>query len=112
GKVRIIVDYSRFNTVLKKNYYPVPSMEEILRSFGDAEWITCLDMKLAYHQVTLSPEDSEKTAFNCLGRSYRYNRLALGLATAPSHFQRIINSVLEGTEAFSYLDDIYLVTKK
>ena len=57
----------------------------------------------------MAPEDCEKTAFVTRYGLYEYTVLPLGLCNAPSTFQRLMNTVMDGLIdkcVGVYLDDI------
>jgi hypothetical protein len=68
---------------------------------------------MGYHRRELEEKDKEKTAFSTKNGHWEYNRLPFGLKTAPSTFQRMINTVLSGLTGtrFVFLDDIVMYTK-
>lgn len=53
GDVRVCVDMRRANEAVKRENYPLPTIEDFLPHMGDAKWFTKLDVKHAYHQVNL-----------------------------------------------------------
>ena len=68
-----------------------------------------LDLKSAYHQVMLLPEEQKYTAFGAGGHLYEFKRVPFGLKNAVPCFLRVINQIIlkyncKGT--FVYLDDI------
>ena len=68
-------------------------------------------MNQEYHQIPLDPGSIEKTAFSSPEGHWKYLSLSFGLSTAPSVFQRVVNSVLVGligTTTQIYLDDIII----
>ncbi len=68
-----------------------------------------MDLNMGYHQMGVSPEDREKTAFSTSLGLFQYKRLPFGLAAAPSEFSRLMCDVLRGiqyTECCLYMDDI------
>ena len=74
-------------------------------------YFTLLDIESAYWHIPIHPNDKDKTGFITPFGSFRYERLAYGLAGAPSTFQRIIDVTLMGLKdiyALVYLDDILI----
>ena len=73
-----------------------------------------MDLKSAYHQIALHPDDKEFTAFQGNGKLYQFTRLPFGLTNAVSAFQRVMDNIilkhkLNGVVA--YLDDVIIVGK-
>ena len=82
---------------------------------------TSLDIKSAYWQIQIHPDDRNKTAFVVPGHGiHRYKRMAFGLQNAPATFQFLIEKVLPVAKGgkldtenccFAYLDDILIPSK-
>ena len=53
GGVRLCVDYMKLKHVTKFDAYPMPQIEELLDEFGNAKYITTLDLAKGYWQVPL-----------------------------------------------------------
>lgn len=103
GTVRICIDYRRLNQITKFDAYPMPRIDDILDSIGVAQFIniTTLDLAKGYWQVPMSDEDKEKTAFTSPTRLYQFTVMPFGLSGAPATFQRMMDSILRGTEEFT-----------
>uniref|UniRef100_A0A1X7T3B8 Reverse transcriptase domain-containing protein n=1 Tax=Amphimedon queenslandica TaxID=400682 RepID=A0A1X7T3B8_AMPQE len=110
GGIRLCVDYRQLNQVTKFDAYPMPRVEELLDTIGDAEFITTLDLAKGYWQVPVNEKDREKTAFTSPRGLYQFKTMPFGLSGAPATFQRMMDEILRGTETFAgvYLDDIVI----
>lgn len=111
-KWRVVVDYRKLNDISLNMVYPLPRIYEILDSLGKAKYFSTLDLAKGYYQVLIDEQDRKKTAFSTPTGHCEYNRMAMGLKTAPSTFQRLMNTVLtgvQGNKVFTYLDDIVIV---
>ena len=53
GKLRICIDPKDLNEALKRNYYPMPTIEDILPSLAKAKVFSVLDAKDGFHQIRL-----------------------------------------------------------
>ena len=64
-------------------------------------------MRSGYYHMVLSEKSRPKMAFVSSYGKWEFKRCLLGLAQAPTYFQRLVNEVLSSlTFAFGYLDDI------
>lgn len=71
---RVCVDYRRLNAKTIKDAYPIPRIDDNLDALAGSVWFSSLDLNMAYHQVPMSNEDKEKTAFATpRGGLYQYN---------------------------------------
>ena len=112
GSLRLCVDYRRLNALTTGDSYPLPSIEELLIKVSSSSYFSCLDLKSGYHQVCLDPATKHKTAFTSGDRLYEYNRMPFGLKNAPSHFSRLMTSVLSNlinVSVLVYLDDLIII---
>ncbi len=114
GKLRFAVDYRKLNAVTKRDVFPLPRIDEILDSLGDAQYFTTLDMCAGYWQIEVEPKDREKTAFITHSGLYEFNVMPFGLTNAPATFQRMVNLLLSGLNwksCMAYLDDVIVFSK-
>lgn len=108
-KWRLVIDYRRLNEKTIEDKYPLPNINDILDRLGRAQYFTTLDLASGYHQVEMSPDDIEKTAFSTERGHYEFLRMPFGLKNAPSMFQRLMDSVLRGlNNVLTYLDDVII----
>ena len=108
-KVRMCIDFRGLNSVTKKDFFPLPNIQETLESFGNANLFSVIDVASAYHQIDVNEEDKEKTGFSTPDAHYECYKILFGLSTFPSTFQRFMNmtlSGLNGNTCMIYLDDI------
>ncbi|KAJ6437064.1 hypothetical protein O9K51_10361 [Purpureocillium lavendulum] len=111
GGLRFCVDYRGLNAITKKDRYPLPLIEETLRSLSKAKWLTKLDVIAAFHKVRIEEGDEWKTAFRTRYGLYEWLVTPFGLTGAPATFQRYINHTLrEFLDEFcsAYIDDILI----
>ncbi len=65
GELRPIQDYRGLNAGTIKNRYPVPLIQELLRSLGKAKRFSIFDLRSAYNQIRVKKGDEWKAAFIC-----------------------------------------------
>ena len=106
---RLVVDYRKLNEKTVGNACPLPDITAILDQLGQAEYISCVDLAMGYHQIDMDPRDFDKTAFSTKEGHWAYKRMPFRLKTAPATFQRMMNNVLSGltgTKCFVFLVDV------
>lgn len=111
---RIVVDYREINKYTMPDAYPIPNAEEIFAELRGKKVFSCLDMKLGYHQMVISDEFREATAFSGPGgKLYQYVTLPLGLVNSPASFARLMEVVLGPLLrkiVWIYMDDILIAS--
>ncbi|KAJ8353780.1 hypothetical protein SKAU_G00213470 [Synaphobranchus kaupii] len=81
--------------------------EELTTHFYGSTVFTKLDLRQGYLQVPLHPASRDLTAFISHAGVFRYTRMPFGLSSAPSCFQKAMNTILAGIPGVAvYLDDI------
>ena len=106
------IDYSQ--TVNKQTHldaYPLPNIRDIIQQVSQYQWFSILDLRSAYHEVPLLPEERKYTAFEAKGRLYQFKRVPFGLKNAVPCFQHVVNQIISKfncKSTFAYLDDITL----
>jgi len=84
-------------------------MQTVANGVAQYNWFSSLDIKSAYHQVLILPEERLFTAFEANGQLYQFARIPFGLKNAVPCFQRVVNEIIskyncKGT--YACLDDI------
>src|SRR5438105_7019735 len=88
------INYRKINSVMKRDSYPLPRIDEILNSLRGSRYFTSLDLASGYWQVEMDPKDREKTAFVTKQGLFEFNVMPFGLMNAPGTFQRLMDRVL------------------
>uniref|UniRef100_A0A1X7SJ43 Reverse transcriptase domain-containing protein n=1 Tax=Amphimedon queenslandica TaxID=400682 RepID=A0A1X7SJ43_AMPQE len=102
--VRICGDY---NAVLQADTYPLPRIEDLFSKLTGGTLFSKLDLAHAYQQIALDEESHKLTTINTHKGLFQYNRLPFGITSAPSIFQRILETLLANIPRVCvYLDDI------
>ncbi|CAJ2647238.1 unnamed protein product [Trifolium pratense] len=111
---RMCIDYRRLNTATRKDHFPLPFMDQMLERLAGQEFYCFLDGYSGYNQITVDPEDQEKTAFTCPFGVFAYRRMPFGLCNAPATFQRcmlaIFSDMMEDTMEV-FMDDFSVFGK-
>lgn len=111
---RFVVDYRKLNEASEMFSFPIPLIDDILDGLSGCKIFTTLDIKGAFHQLTLEEDSRNYTAFTAGNFQYRWIRMPMGLSAAPLTWQRAINTILAnliGNGVYVYLDDVIVYAK-
>ena len=64
GGLWFCVDYRRLNEINRKDSYPIPHIDETLKTIVAAKYISKVDIISAFHRIRVKNGDKWKTAFN------------------------------------------------
>ncbi|MBW0505910.1 hypothetical protein O181_045625 [Austropuccinia psidii MF-1] len=110
GKSRMVGDFRALNTYTIPDRYPIPRIHETLTQLSQAKFITAMDALKGFHQNFLT--DNAKKLLRIIVHCgiFAYLRMPFGIKHAPSHYQRMMNTIFP--DKFSegwliiYIDDI------
>ena len=111
-KIRICIDPKDLNRAIRRENYPIPTVEEIVSTIPNAKVFSVIDAKSGFLQIKLDYESSLLTTFNTPVGRYRWLRLPFGIKSAPEIYQRIMDTMLEGIDgARAVMDDILIAAE-
>ena len=114
-KKRLTVDYSQtINLYTQLDAYPLPLIADLVNQIAQNRVFSTVDLRSAYHQVLLIPEERPYTAFEANGRLYQFKRLPFGVTNGVSIFQREMDELVDKYSlngVYPYLDNITIVGK-
>ena len=115
GKLRLLVDLLKLNTMKTDNYiinkHAVSTLTDAAQHMVGKNWFCRLDCSQTYHCFQMADQQSiELLTFSFGGRTFGYRRLAQGLSCSISAFSSFIREhldpVIRADQCAQYIDDI------
>ncbi|WJZ98601.1 hypothetical protein VitviT2T_017113 [Vitis vinifera] len=105
---RVCIDYRKLNDATRKDHFPLPFIDQMVERLSGHDYYCFLDGYSGYNQISIAPEDQEKTTFTCPYGTFAYRQMPFSLCNAPATFQRCMMSIFsdmieKGIEVF--IDD-------
>ena len=87
GKPWICLDPRDLNQAIRREHYPLPTIEDVATRLHGARVFTVLDVRKGFWHVELEEDSSFLTTFNTPFGRYRWKRMPFGICSAPEVFQ-------------------------
>nr|GEV77320.1 reverse transcriptase domain-containing protein [Tanacetum cinerariifolium] len=116
---RVCIDYRKLNEVTRKDHFPLPFMDQMLKRLVGNEYYCFLDRFFGYFQISIDPKDQDKTTFTCPYGTFAYKHMPFGLCNAPGTFQRCMMAIfhdmikqrMEGKRIEKHFRPIHYISK-
>jgi hypothetical protein len=102
--LRFCVDYQALNTIIIKNYYPLPLIQETLVYFSKTKFYTKLDVITTFNYIHIAEKQEYLIVFNTRYSLFETLVILFGLSNTLVIFQAWINKIL-----YLYLDIFYII---
>ena len=109
GKWRLCIDFTDVNRACPKDSFPLPQIDLIVDATAGHELLSFMDAFSGYNQISMDPDDQEKTSFVIGQGTYCYRVMPFGLKNAEATYQRLVNRMFQkqiGTSMEVYIDDM------
>ena len=109
GKWRLCIDFTDINKACPKDSFHLPRIDLIVDATAGHELLSFMDAFSGYNQISMDPEDQEKTSFVTAQGTYCYRVMPFGLKNAGATYQRLVNRMFQkqiGTTMEVYIDDM------
>ncbi|GBG81892.1 hypothetical protein CBR_g34075 [Chara braunii] len=112
--LRLCIDYRKLNMHTVKNVGPLPRIENLLAGLGGTKYLSKLDLKSGYHQISIRLNDRYKSAFKTRYGHFEWVVMPFGLTNAPTTFQAAMTNEFRAMLdrfVLVYLDDILVYSR-
>ena len=109
GKWRLCIDFTDINRACPKDSFPLSRIDLIVDAITGHELLSFMDAFSSYNQISMDPDDREKTSFVTAQGTYCYRVMPFGLKNARATYQRLVNRMFQkqiGTTMEVYIDDM------
>ena len=114
GAWRPVLDVSKLNKYVTKTKFSMETIQSVLSSIQQGDWMISMDMKDAYFHVPIHQASRPYLRFMFNRKVYQFKALCFGLSTAPQVFTRVLAPLgkiihLAGFRIVLYLDDWLII---
>ena len=104
----MVVDYTQtVNKITPLDAYPIPLVADLLDEVSKYKVFSYIDLKDAFHQFRLDPNEWHFTAFKADGQLWEFTCIPFGLRNSPAAFNRALHDILgELPGVITYTDDV------
>ena len=109
GKWRLCINFTDINKACPKDSFPLPRIDLIVDATAGHELLSFMDAFFGYNQISMDPDDQEKTSFVTAQGTYCYRVMPFGLKNARATYQRLVNRMFQkqiGATMEVYIDDM------
>ena len=109
GKWRLCIDFTDINKACPEDNFPLPRIDLIVDATVGHELLSFMDAFSGYNQISMFPDDQEKTSFVTAQGTYCYWVMPFGLKNAGATYQRLVNRMFQkqiGATMEVYIDDM------
>ncbi|GJW51601.1 DNA-directed DNA polymerase [Tanacetum coccineum] len=90
---RVCIDYHKLNDATRKDHFRLTFIDQMLEHLSGNEYYCFLDGFSRFFQISIAPEDQEKTTLTCPYGTFAYRRMSFGLCNTPATFQRCMTAI-------------------
>ena len=109
GKWRLCIDFTDINKACPKDSFPLLRIDLIVDAIAGHELLSFMDAFSGYNQISMDPDDQEKTSFVTAQGTYCYRVMSFGLKNARATYQRLVNRMFQKQISATmevYIDDM------
>ena len=83
---RMCTDFRKLNSVTKTDTFPIPRIDDCIDKVGKANYVTKIDLRKVFYQVSLTERAKQLSAFVAPSGLYQNKVMAFGMKNSPATF--------------------------
>ena len=108
GNLRICIDPRDLNKAVKRDYYPMSTIDDIVTRMPNAKVFSVLDASSGFWQLKLDTPSAKLCTFNTPFGCYMFKCLPFGLSSSQDIFQRIMSEMFHDIGVEVVVDDLLI----
>ena len=104
GSLQMFIDYRMLNSVIVKNKYPLPRIDDLFDQLQSAQVFSKIDLRSGYYQLRIREQDVHKITFRTRYGHFEFLVILFGLTNVPVAFVDMMQRVFR-----PYLDQFIIV---
>lgn len=114
GEKRMCVDLRPLNSLVQKQRFTFPIIEDQLNRLEGKRIFTSLDLKDVFHQICFDPDSTKYFSFSTPHGQFEFLKLPFGYVETPAEFQKrilqIFDHLVRDDKILIYMDDVVIAT--
>ena len=109
GKIFVCLDPRDINEAIKREHYPMKTIEDATRKKQNAKPFSKLDATSGYWAIKLDEKSSRLCTFNSSFGRYSFKRMSFGFKSAAEVYQKKMTEIFQDIEGCKVIvDDIII----
>lgn len=108
GNLRICIDPRDLNKVIKREYFQLPTLEEMTHNLSGNKFFSKLDASNGFWHIPLDEASSKLCVFQTPFSRYRFLRLPYGIKSASEVFHKRFKEIFDIPGVQVYIDDLII----
>ena len=109
GDVRLTIDPGELNKVIRREFHPMSTIEDIATRVHGSKMFSTLDANMGYFQLALHENSQPLTCFITPFGRYMYKRLPMRICAAPELYQRAMSELFSNIKGVEIVMDDILI---
>ena len=93
GKWQLCINFTDIKRACPKDSFPLPRINLIVDATTGHELLSIMDAFSGYNQISMDPNDQEKTSFVTRQGTYCYRVMPFGLKNSGATYKRLVNKM-------------------